>query len=166
MAKRTSQMKGHTPAPPEPEKRAAEPQARAPEPQHRPAAEPQHRAASPPAHSQAQEPRIQDHATHTEVVGDYRAAHEHHGPTLKVYYVIFGLLMILLVVTLGAAAIDLGPLNLPIAMTIAVAKAVLIVMFFMHVYYSSHLVKFFAGAALFWLMIMFVLTLSDYASRG
>ena len=73
--------------------------------------------------------------------------------------------MVLLIVTLGAAALDLGPLNLPIAVTIAVIKAVIVVLYFMHVRYSSHLVRFFAGATFFWLALMFILTLSDYASR-
>ena len=52
-----------------------------------------------------------------------------------------------------------------IAVTIAVIKAGLIVLYFMHVRYSSHLVQFFAGATFFWLAILFVLTLSDYFSR-
>jgi cytochrome c oxidase subunit 4 len=74
--------------------------------------------------------------------------------------------MVLLVITLAAAAIDLGPWNIVIAMTIAVVKAALVVLYFMHVRYSSSLVQFFAGATFFWLLILFVLTLSDYFSRN
>ena len=71
----------------------------------------------------------------------------------------------IIVITLAAAAVDLGSLNILIAMTIAVAKAALVVLYFMHVRYSSHLVKFFCAATFFWLLILFVLTLADYFSR-
>lgn len=73
--------------------------------------------------------------------------------------------MVLLVITLGAAAIPLGPLNLPIALTIAVAKMVIIVQYFMHLKFSTKLVRLFGTCAGIWLSILFILTLSDYASR-
>jgi cytochrome c oxidase subunit IV len=65
-----------------------------------------------------------------------------------------------------AAHVNLGEANLLIAITIAVIKAVLIILFFMHLRWSTLLVRGFAGAALFWLAILFILTLSDYFSRS
>jgi cytochrome c oxidase subunit 4 len=84
----------------------------------------------------------------------------------KTYLVIFLLLMALLGFTVGVAFLDLGKFNLPAAMAIAVVKAVLIVMFFMHVKYASRLTWVFAAAGFFWLAIMLIFTMTDYASRG
>ena len=67
--------------------------------------------------------------------------------------------------TCYAAALNLGEWNLVIAITIAVLKALLIVLYFMHLRWSTWLVRLFAGAALFWLTILFVMTLQDYFSR-
>jgi cytochrome c oxidase subunit IV len=95
----------------------------------------------------------------------------HHGDQtrhvvpLSVYGWNFAALMVLLVLTLVAALFDLGTFNTIIALTIAVAKALLIVLYFMHLRWSSSLVRVFAGAALFWLTILFVLSLDDYFSR-
>lgn len=105
-----------------------------------------------------------DRLTH-EHVEDVGSHGEHHVVPLLVYYKVFAALMVLLILTLAAAAVELGPFNIVIAMTIAVAKAVLVVLYFMHVRWSSQLVKFFAGATFFWLMILFSLTMADYFSR-
>lgn len=96
------------------------------------------------------------------------SVHDHHGaehPTLKVYYTTFAWLMVLLVVTLGAAMIDLGPLNIVIAMGIAAVKIGFIMIFFMHLKYTSLLSKVFAGSGIVWLLIMFGLTLADFFTR-
>jgi len=93
-------------------------------------------------------------------------AHEDHVVPLSTYFWVFMGLMVLLVITLVAAYFDLGALNLPIAMAIAVAKMMIVVLFFMHVKWSSGLVKTFAGATMMWLVIMFLFTLTDYISRG
>ena len=90
----------------------------------------------------------------------------HHVVPTSTYLGVFFALMILLVLTLVAAAVDLGPLNLPIALAIAFLKAGIIVLYFMHVKFNSRLVQVFAGAAIIWLLIMFILTLADYATRG
>jgi cytochrome c oxidase subunit 4 len=100
---------------------------------------------------------------------DLHGDEAHHIVPMSVYYRVFAALMVLLIITLAAAYFDLshiwGPLNIIIAMTIAVIKAVLVVLYFMHVRYSSRLTWFFAGAAFIWLAIMFGITLSDYFSR-
>ena len=85
---------------------------------------------------------------------------------IKTYVVIFLILMALLGFTVGVAFLDLGRFNLAAAMTIAIVKAVLIVMFFMHVKYASRLTWVFAAAGFFWLAIMLIFTMTDYASRG
>ena len=79
---------------------------------------------------------------------------------------IFGALMVGTVITVMAAFVDLGVLNFPVALAIAVTKATLVVLFFMHVKYSSQLTKLFVGMAFFFLVVLFALTLSDYLSRG
>ncbi len=82
------------------------------------------------------------------------------------YYTIFGALMVLTVVTVGAAFVNLGALNFPVALAIALTKATLVVLFFMHVKYSSRLTKMVVGMALFFLAILLLLTMTDYLSRG
>ncbi len=90
----------------------------------------------------------------------------HHIPK-KTYYLIFAVLMVLLAMTVGVAYIDLGrTLNIIIAMTIATIKATLVVLYFMHVRYSSRLTWLFVGAGFFWFLLLVGLTMSDYISRG
>ena len=89
-----------------------------------------------------------------------------HIASVQTNVTIFGVLMILLFATVGAALLPLGPLNFPTAMAIATAKAILIVMYFMHVKYSHRLTAIICAASFLWLGIMIALTLSDYLSRG
>jgi len=90
-----------------------------------------------------------------------------HIVSRKMYFGVFGALMVLTALTVVVANIDLGStlLNTIVALTIAVIKAVLVVLFFMHVRYSSRLTWVFVGAGFFWLVIMVALTLSDYLTR-
>jgi len=87
-------------------------------------------------------------------------------PSESVYYGVFAVLMVLLALTVLVARFELGAANLPVALLIAGAKALLIVLFFMHVRYSRPLTWLVAGAGFFWLAILFGLTLADYWSRG
>jgi cytochrome c oxidase subunit 4 len=89
-----------------------------------------------------------------------------HVASKSSYYGIFGALMVLTAVTVGVAFVNLGSLNFPVALAIALTKATLVVLFFMHVKYSSRLTKMIVGMALFFLFILFALTLTDYMSRG
>ena len=84
----------------------------------------------------------------------------------RTYYAIFALLMALTAVTVGVAFVDLGLMNPVVALSIAVLKASLVVLFFMHLKYGSRMVWVAGGAAIFWLGILLVLILSDYATRG
>jgi cytochrome c oxidase subunit IV len=82
------------------------------------------------------------------------------------YFGIFAALMVFTGITVGVAFINLGPFNFPVAISIAIIKATLVILFFMHVKYSSRLTKLIIGTGMFFLLIMFVLTLTDYVSRG
>jgi cytochrome c oxidase subunit 4 len=82
------------------------------------------------------------------------------------YYTIFAALVVLTGVTTAVAFFDLGLLNPIVALSIAIFKASLVVLFFMHLKYSSRMTWVVGGAALFWLGILLVLILSDYATRG
>jgi cytochrome c oxidase subunit IV len=88
-----------------------------------------------------------------------------HIVSKKIYYTIFMALMMLTILTVMVAFIDLGMLNLPVAILIAVVKATLVFLYFMHVKYSSRLIKIGIVAAIFTLLIMFSITLSDYFTR-
>ena len=82
------------------------------------------------------------------------------------YYAVFGALMVLTAITVGVAFIHLGTMNFPVALGIAIFKATLVILFFMHVKYSSRLTKMIVGIAFFFLGILLLLTLTDYGSRG
>ena len=89
----------------------------------------------------------------------------HIVPT-RTYYIIFATLMVLTGVTVWVAFLDLQFMNTIVALSIAVFKATLVVLFFMHLKYSTRLTWVVAGSGFVWLAIMFALTLSDYLSRG
>jgi cytochrome c oxidase subunit IV len=85
----------------------------------------------------------------------------------RVYITIFLVLMVGTGLTVLAAFRDFpGPLNAVVALTIAVVKATFVVLYFMHVRYSQRLIWLVIGSALFWLAIMFALTISDYWTRA
>ena len=90
-----------------------------------------------------------------------------HIVSVKLYAGIFLALLVLTLATAGAAFIDLGgDLNSFVALAIATVKAMLVVLFFMHVRYSSRLTWVFAGAGLFWFLILATFTISDVLTRG
>jgi cytochrome c oxidase subunit 4 len=84
----------------------------------------------------------------------------------RIYFIIFGALIVLTAATVIVATFDLGRWNAIVALTIAVFKATLVVLYFMHVRYSSRLTWVFVSAGFVWLAIMVALTLSDYMTRG
>jgi len=89
-----------------------------------------------------------------------------HVAPKSLYYTIFGALMVFTIVTVEVATHNFGVLNFPVAIGIAITKATLVVLFFMHAKYSSRLTKMFVGTALFFLSILLGLTMTDYMSRG
>lgn len=84
----------------------------------------------------------------------------------KVYFAVFAALMVLTAVTTAVAFVDLGPWNTVVALGIALLKATLVALFFMHVKYSPRLTQITLAGGIFWLAILIVLTLSDFVSRG
>ena len=84
----------------------------------------------------------------------------------RIYYTIFAILIVCTFATVQIAFFDLGPLNAIAALTIAVFKAVLVVLFFMHVRYSTRLTWAVVVGGVFWLGILLTLTLSDYLTRS
>jgi cytochrome c oxidase subunit 4 len=89
-----------------------------------------------------------------------------HIVPLKMYFLIFGALLAMTALTIQVAFLDLGNLNIYMAMTIAVIKALLVVLFFMHLRYSSSLTKLFVSAGILWFAILVALTTSDYFTRA
>jgi len=83
----------------------------------------------------------------------------------RIYILVFVTLLLLTLLTVDIAFYDAGWLNLYIALTIATCKALLVVLYFMHVRYSPRLTWVFVGAGVFWLVILFVFTLMDYFTR-
>jgi cytochrome c oxidase subunit 4 len=88
-------------------------------------------------------------------------------PSATAFYLkVYAALFVLLILTVGAAVLNLGSFNIVVALAIAVAKMMLIVLYFMHVREGTHLTWVFAVAGFFWLGILMVLTMSDYLSRA
>jgi cytochrome c oxidase subunit 4 len=83
----------------------------------------------------------------------------------RTYFLVFAALIILTLITTGAAYLDLGIFNTPIALAIAITKALLVMLFFMHLRYSDYLTWVFAGAGVLWLFHLLIFTLSDYLTR-
>ena len=101
--------------------------------------------------------------------------HAHHIVPLWIYFLVFAALMVLTWVTVQVSHVDLGTpevltvrihLNVIVALLIAITKATLVVLFFMHVWYSPRLVQIVVGSSIVWLIILIGITISDYLSRG
>jgi cytochrome c oxidase subunit 4 len=93
--------------------------------------------------------------------------HAHLHVTVKGYLTIFGLLMVLLALTVAAAFLPhFGYLSIIIAMLIAFIKATVVVLYFMHVKFSSRLTMIFVVSMMLWLGILFIFTFGDYFTRS
>jgi cytochrome c oxidase subunit 4 len=90
---------------------------------------------------------------------------EHIVP-VKVYYGVFGALMFFTWLTYSVAYVDLGGLNLIVALTIAIVKATLVILFFMHVKYSTTLTKAIVASGFFFFLIMVFFTMNDLLTRS
>jgi cytochrome c oxidase subunit 4 len=98
-------------------------------------------------------------------MSDHASHGSGHISPISLYLTIFGALMVLTAVTVGAAYVDLGQLNFTVAMLIAGFKASLVVWYFMHLKYQSHLTKLALATGLFFLAILLGETLIDYVSK-
>lgn len=89
-----------------------------------------------------------------------------HVAPKSLYYQIFGALVIGTILTYVVALFDLGALNNVLMLGIAMTKAVLVILFFMHVRWSTRLTWLVVASGFFWLAILFLITMSDYGTRG
>jgi cytochrome c oxidase subunit 4 len=90
----------------------------------------------------------------------------HHIVPVKTYTLVFIALLVLLALTVLAARIEHGVLNLVVGLSIAVTKAALIVLYFMHLRYNSFVVRMVAMAGVLWLAILITITMADYLTRS
>lgn len=86
--------------------------------------------------------------------------------TPKNYLLVFFALLAIVVATTVVGRFDLGPFNTPLAILFAVAKATLIVAFFMQAKFESTVIKVIIAGGIIWVLIMLSNTLGDYATRG
>ena len=85
--------------------------------------------------------------------------------SVQTYLSIFFALMGLTLLTVVAAYVPLGPLGVPLALALALTKATLVILYFMHMRDSSHFMRFVVAAGFLWLIILFGITLTDYLFR-
>ena len=81
------------------------------------------------------------------------------------YFIVWIALLVLLAATVALSYVHLGELNVIATLAIAAIKAIMIILYFMHVRYGPRLVWVFVGAGFFWLAILFALALGDYYTR-
>jgi cytochrome c oxidase subunit 4 len=91
---------------------------------------------------------------------------EHHVISWKVYIAVFLALCVLTVLTVAAATVDFGRLNLIVALGIAITKAALVVLFFMHAWYSPRLTGLVIASSIAFFVILVFLTMTDYVARS
>jgi len=85
----------------------------------------------------------------------------------RIYYRVFAILLACTALTWWVSRLHLNsPLGVIVALTIALGKALLVVLFFMHVRYSSRLTWVLVGAGVLWVGHLLLLTMSDYLTRG
>ena len=89
----------------------------------------------------------------------------HHQAPLAMYFVVFGALMILTALTVAVSRLDLGEWNTAVAMAIAVVKALVVILWFMHVIHSPRMTWIVVISSFLWLAVMFALFFSDYLTR-
>ena len=89
-----------------------------------------------------------------------------HIVPLRIYFAVFAALMLFTALTVWAAFQDFGTMNTVVALAIAAVKATLVILYFMHVRYSSGLVRISASIGFVFLMILLGFTIADVASRG
>lgn len=100
-------------------------------------------------------------------MADARAAGEAaHVVPVRTYVLVFGALLSLTAATVGAALVDLGPMSVAVAVGIAIAKATLVVLYFMHVRYEGRTTVVVVIAGVFWFIHLCAGTMGDYLTRG
>jgi cytochrome c oxidase subunit IV len=97
---------------------------------------------------------------------NHGAHSENHIVPKRVYFLIFAALIVLTWVTALVSRIDLGRWNIFVALAIAILKASLVILFFMHVKYSTRLTKFIVVCGFFWLSLLLFITMADLWTRS
>ena len=89
-----------------------------------------------------------------------------HVAPKSLYYLVFLALLVGTAVTVAVAFVDLGAMNNVVMLTIACVKALLVILFFMHVRWSTRLTWLVVASGFFWLLILFSVTMTDFLTRG
>ena len=100
-----------------------------------------------------------DHETYT------GHAAPHHRASIMAYLLVFAALMIMTIVTVAVSRIDLGAWNTAVALAIAIVKATIVILWFMHVIHSPRMTWIVVISSFLWLGVLFVLTFADYLTR-
>ncbi len=90
----------------------------------------------------------------------------HQVPSIRMYVSVFLALLLFTATTVWVAGLDLGALNTPVALGIAITKGSLVILFFMGVRHNTPLTKTVAISGFLWLLILFSLGMNDYLTRG
>src|ERR1700751_4678908 len=104
--------------------------------------------------------------TKKEILDTEPTHHAEHIVSPRVYGMIFGALLVGTALTVGASYLELGIFNPIVAIAIACIKAVLVILFFMHVKYSSRLTKLTVAAGFFTFFVLITMAMTDYISRA
>ena len=102
------------------------------------------------------EPKHHDEPTHTDM----------HIVSPGVYLTIGAALLVLTATTTAVSYLELGVFNAVVALSIACIKMILVVLFFMHIKYSSKLTKLTVAAGFFTFLVLITMTMTDYVSRA
>ena len=89
-----------------------------------------------------------------------------HVAPKSLYYAVFAALIVGTMLTYAAALVDMGALNNVVMLAIALTKALLVILFFMHVRWGTRLTWVVVASGFFWLLILFGLTMMDFLTRG
>ncbi len=92
--------------------------------------------------------------------------HAEHKTGVGVFIAIWVALLVLTAITVGASFLDLGRLNPVVALVIATCKALLVILFFMEVRFSTRITKMVVVSGVFFLFLLLGLTMSDYLTRA
>src|ERR1700744_5447113 len=94
------------------------------------------------------------------------AHEEHHIVPKRVYFAVFATLIVMTWVTAWISTVNLGPFNIYVALSIAIFKASLVILFFMHVKYGTRLTKMIVMAGVYWLLLLLFIAMMDIWTRG
>ena len=107
----------------------------------------------------------EQHSRHDQLLHDLHDNLDHVVPP-RIYIIVGSILLILTALTVAASFAEMGVFNPIVALGIAVIKATIVVLFFMHVKYSSRLTKLTVFGGVFTFLVLIGMTLADYFTRA